>query len=364
MAMFPVLGLRGQPYERGLQHGREARVRVERSLRNYRDLFEFCRLPWDEAQRRAAPYRDVIGGLDPALLEEMEGIAKGAERPFGEILALNVRTEILPPGFMAGRDVGECTSIAVAPRASATGGALLAQNWDWVGVQRESLVLLRFRGRHGQDCLTLTEGGMLAKIGCNAAGFGVCLNILRSKRDGEKPGAPVHVFLRMLLDCRSVAEAVALASRLSFAGSSNAHCADRGGDAAALECSPYGLRVLRGERGTLCHTNHFVDPSAKSWEGELSPALSTESRLACAEQHAAARAKHGVEDLKRLLRDESDGLTSICRHPDRRAPPQLQIESVASVIMELDRGVMHVAPDVPSRCEYATVSVAAEAVPA
>src|SRR5579885_2982242 len=139
MAMFPVLGLRGQPYERGLQHGREARVRVERSLRNYRDLFEFCRLPWDEAQRRAAPYRDVIGGLDPALLEVMEGIAKGAERPFGEILALNVRTEILPPGFMAGRDVGECTSIAVAPRASATGGALLAQNWDWVGVQRESL---------------------------------------------------------------------------------------------------------------------------------------------------------------------------------------------------------------------------------
>ena len=41
-------------------------------------------------------YRDVIGNFDARMLEEIEGIASGAGRGAPEILALNVRTEILP----------------------------------------------------------------------------------------------------------------------------------------------------------------------------------------------------------------------------------------------------------------------------
>ena len=357
MQPFPVVDVAGSPFERGRQHGERARDRVALSLKNYADLFAFCGMGWDEAQRAALPYRDAIGALDGTLLEEMEGIAQGAGRPFGEILALNVRTEIMPASFMAGADMGECTAIAVGQGASATGGTLLAQNWDWVGVQRAALVLLRFRNRDGLDCATLTEAGMLAKIGFNSAGFGVCLNILRSVFDGEKPGAPVHVLLRMLLERTGVQDAVAFASKLYFAGSSNVLCADRSGESVALECSPIGLRTLNSRGGTLCHTNHFVDAEARKWQAELSPHLSTEDRLACAERHAAARPKHGLEDVKRLLRDESAGLLSICRKPDPSLPAQLRVETVASVIMELDKNVMHIAPDVPSRCEYSTVDL-------
>lgn len=206
MPMFPIVEVSGGAFERGRMHGKQARIRVGRSLANYARLFAFHGMPWEEAQRRSAGYRDLIGGFDAGLLEEMQGIARGAGRPFSEILALNVRTEVLPPSFLAGADAGECTAIAVRPAASATGETLLAQNWDWLGSQREALVLLR------------------------------------------------------------------------------------------------------------------------------------------------------------LLRDESAGLLSICRRPDPSLPPEAQIESVASVIMELSRGVMHVAPDVPSRAEYQAVSLEGEAV--
>jgi isopenicillin-N N-acyltransferase like protein len=355
--MFPVLDLKGTPHERGRLHGSLARERVERSVANYAKLFAFVGMPWDEAQRRSVPYRDLIGAFDASLLEEMEGIAQGAGRPFSEILTLNARTEILPPTFLTGADNGECTAIAVSPAASATSEALLAQNWDWVGSQRDALVVLRVHEGEAPACLTLTEAGMLAKIGINSHGVGVCLNILRSVFDGTQPGIPVHVLLRALLKRRSVRDAIDFCSTLAFGGSSNILMADCGGDAASLEFSPRGLRVVRGDGATLCHTNHFIHPDAAGWQATHVPNLSTEPRLERARWHAAARPKHGIEDLKRLLRDESAGLLSICRKPDRSLPPEAQIESVASVIMELARGVMHVAPDVPSRADYQPVAL-------
>jgi isopenicillin-N N-acyltransferase-like protein len=360
MSLFPVIDLKGSAFERGRQHGERARARVEGSLANYARLFPFVGMAWDEAQRRAAPFRDVIGNFDAALLEEIEGIARGAGRPLRELLALNVRTEILPAYFLTGTDLGECTAIAVAPGASATGATLLAQNWDWVGAQREAMILLRIPADGDPACVTLTEAGMLAKIGFNAQGFGVCLNILRSAFDGGEPGVPVHVLLRALLKRASVRDAVEFCAKLAFGGSSNILCADRGGDIASLEFSPRGVRALRPQGGTLCHTNHFLHPDTAGWQAQQAPNLSSLPRLQRALGHASARPRHGVDDLKALLRDESDGLLSICRKPDRSLPPEAQLETVASVIIELGRGVMHVAPDVPSRTEYEPVGLVSE----
>ncbi len=354
--MFPVIDIGGGAFECGRVHGALARERVGRSIESYAKLFASCGIGWEQAQRRAQAFRGVIRDFDSELLEEIDGIAAGAGCRPSEILALNLRTEILPPKFLGapGADAGECTAIAVGPRGSATGGTLLAQNWDWLGAQREALILLRREDRF----LTLTEAGMLAKIGFNRHGFGVCLNILRSPEDGRRPGVAVHVLLRALLARTDVEDAVAFASGLSFAGSSNVLCADAHGGAASLEFSPMGLRVLRPEGTTLCHTNHFLHPEAATWQARLADNLSTEPRLARARAHAGARAKLGLDDLKRMLRDEAEGFLSICRRPDARLAELERIETVASVIMELGRGVMHVAPDIPSRAEYETVGLA------
>lgn len=361
MTMFPIVEASGNAFERGRIHGARARDRVERSLANYAQLFAFHGVSWDDALRQGAAYRDVIGEFDAALLEEIEGIAHGAGRRFGEVLALNVRTEIMPSGFLAKNGAGECTAIAISPPASATGATLLAQNWDWIGSQRESLILLRIHEGTAPACMTLTEAGMLAKIGLNAEGFGVCLNILSSIFDGARPGVPVHVLLRALLKRSSVRDAIEFASNLSFGSSSNLLCADRSGESASLELAPKGLRVVRGEGATLCHTNHFLDPEARAWQSRLVESAASEPRLDCAQRHAAARASHGIEDVKRMLRDETDGLLSVCRRPDPMLSVQARIETVASVIMELEAGVMHVAPDVPSRAEYGAFTLAREA---
>ena len=371
--MFPLIEVYGSARERGQQHGSKARARIERAIGNYARLFAYCGIDWQRAQRLGAGYRDIVGALDPALLAEIEGIAAGAGRRVDEILALNARTEILPPSYpgephpdrvriaaanlKAGvPDWGECTAVAVKPAQSASGATLLAQNWDWLGAQRSALVLLRVRGDDGASCLTLTEAGMLAKIGLNNHGFGVCLNIMRSADDGAHAGVPVHVLLRALLAREGVADAIAFAERLSFGASSNVLCADAAGETAALELSPRGLEVIRGADAALCHTNHFLAPASAQHQASLAPSLSTLPRLERMRALTGAhRGKFSVADLERMLRDEADGYLSICRSPDPALDAEVRIETVASVVMDLGRRVMHVAPDVPTRVDYLPV---------
>jgi isopenicillin-N N-acyltransferase-like protein len=373
--MFPLIEVSGPARKRGRQHGHQAKARVERSIATYARLFAYCGIDWQSAQRAGAGYRDVIGDLDPALLAEIEGIAAGAGRHVDEILALNARTEILPPSYPGEPhpdrrkiaaanaqegvpDWGECTAVAVKPAQSTTGTTLLAQNWDWLGAQRAALVLLRVRNADGASCLTLTEAGMLAKIGLNSRGFGVCLNILRSSDDGAHPGVPVHVLLRALLERDSVADAVEFASTLSFGASSNVLCADAAGDTAALEFSPRGLDVVRGADAALCHTNHFLAADAARHQASLAPSLSTVPRLARITALAGAhKGRFSPADLQRMLRDESDGYLSICRRPDPSLAPEACIETVASVVMDLGERVMHIAPDVPSRVDFVPVAL-------
>jgi isopenicillin-N N-acyltransferase-like protein len=373
--MFPVIDARGTARERGRIHGAAARRRVARSVGTYARLFAFCGIDWRDAQRRGAGFRDAIEALGGELLEEIEGIAEGSGRQVNEILALNVRTEILPPTFPgephpqwheldAGNradgvpDWGECTAIAVPRSASTTGDTLLAQNWDWLGAQRGALIVLRAQDQNGPAYITLTEAGMLAKIGLNEHGFGVCLNILRSSADGERVNTPVHPLLRAALGCRDVAEAIAMARAFDYGASSNVLCADASGEAANLELSPAGLQVVQGEGGALCHTNHFLSSDGARGQAALAPSLSSVPRLTRARGLVENRGGIGIAELKRILRDESDGLLSICRRPDPSLPAEARIESVASVVMELAAGRMHIAPDVPSLVDYETVALA------
>ena len=380
--MFPLIDVSGAPRERGRTHGAQARKRVEHSIAAYARLFAYCGIDWRRARKLGAGYREVIGDLDAGCLAEIEGIAAGAGREVDEILALNARTEIVPPTYpgephadwnrivaadAAGGvpDWGECTAVAVKPGSSATGTTLLAQNWDWLGTQRQALILLRQRGPGDSSFVTLTEAGMLAKIGLNDRGFGVCLNILRSSDDGTRPGVPVHVLLRALLGCGSVAEAIAYASKLAFGASSNVLCADVSGDTAALEFSPRGLSVVRGETATLCHTNHFLAPGAAEHQASLAPSLSSVPRLARITEIVRSHAgKFSPADLEAALRDESEGLLSICRRPDPSLPAEMRIETVASVVMDLGARILYVAPDVPSLTTYQPVALRSETVAA
>ncbi|MEZ5738453.1 MAG: C45 family peptidase [Burkholderiaceae bacterium] len=337
----PTLVLKGDARARGRTYGDAMQKRIHRSLDSYRGMFETCGISWAQAQAMAAPYEAVIERTFPHLLDELRGLSEGSGVDFASLLALNSRTEILPPNYLAIASAGaldayanECTAFAVS------GSALLAQNWDWIGSQREALVLIEAHPDDGPAYLTVAEAGMLAKIGLNEHGLGVTLNILRSQRDGSQAGMPVHMLLRGLLDCRDLGEARELALGLAYAGSSNILMADAGGAVGSLEASPKGARMIEPDGDVLCHTNHFLHADLAPEEANLAGNLSTVERL------SVARARiHEVSDMvsaAALLSDTSAGFDSVCRFPNPAMPAPAAIETVVGVIMDLRSRRMHV----------------------
>ncbi len=369
--MFPVLNLSGNAFERGYAYGIQARTRIASSIQNYIALFASCGVDWKTAQRRGDEFRDVVIGCGE-VMDEIDGIAAGSGFLINEILALNCRTEILPPTFAAGSDgksppaPSECTSFAVAGGRCADGHTRLGQNWDWMGLQRQNVVILRVKNR-GElpDFLTLTEAGMVAKIGLNAHGVAIGLNILRANNDRQAPNMPAHIFQRLALDLDSVDSIIEFARTLKFCGSSNAILADGSGRVASLEYSPSGVAVIEPDQGAVAHTNHFCDLNLARHQAPLSEMLTTEPRLDRANQHITGWPDRvTTRNLTTLLRDElghksSGKLGAICRSPDRSLPPVQQIESVFGVIINCNKKEMLVAPGLPTQVEFEAVSLAA-----
>src|SRR5512146_2434392 len=94
--MFPEVSVAGAPYERGRAYGEAVAPLVRHSIASYARLFA-CRrgLDWAGSQAEAMRFAPLLAEVAPDLLEEMRGIADGAGRALPEIVALNVRTELM-----------------------------------------------------------------------------------------------------------------------------------------------------------------------------------------------------------------------------------------------------------------------------
>jgi len=405
--MFPILHLQGDPQQRGQQYGSQAAQLIRHSIASYARQFAYrCGFTWQQAQTQAEGSLPWLERHVPHLLEEIQGIAAGSGFRFAEILALNLRTEILSRSVVGGShpdcaaalehnlqngvpqhppdpaheckameklidpnpaksDGGECTTLAALPQVTSTHHTYLAQTWDWIGEQRRACVLLRVHSDTHPAYLTLTEAGILAKIGLNQAGLAVALNLLRSTLDGQTEGMPVHLLLRLLLECEEWQQAVERVGSYPYTASSCVSVAGTAGQAVGLqpakatsfEISPRGIGLHLPQGGILAHTNHFLDPALR--EDELPPHIGSSTRLERAYHLLRQSAQTGTLDavaLQKILQDRTNAPHCICRHPDPHLPAWDRTESVAAVVMDLNRQILHLAPNIPDQVEFVPIS--------
>jgi isopenicillin-N N-acyltransferase-like protein len=334
----------GTPGARGRQYGRLAARQVHRGIAAYRDVFEHrAGLDWNEAVAHARTFVHEIESFAPDAMEEMRGIADGAEVSFDAILVLNCRSELM---FAAARSKGEtppgeCTSFAVTCEASSDGHMLLGQNWDWVPFAREVCVLLDVQREDKPSFATIVEAGMLAKMGVNAAGFGLCTNTLVSERDAGTRGVPYHVMLRALLDAESVDDAGRILSSVPRALSANYLVADRSGRAMNFETIAGGkaqIHATRPQRGLIAHANHFLAPEFTAIDAYVGKSPHSLTRFADMRRALQASERLSVKRLQEILRGHEHAPNAICSHPDPAAHPLYARCTVASLVADLTTG--------------------------
>lgn len=363
MKQFPHIRVYGTPAERGKQLGEQAADRIRHSIAIYREVFQhYAGWDWSQVVSHATSYLHAIAAYQPRYLQEMQGIASGAGVPFDDILAINVRTEIMFAA-VARNAARECSALALMPPAASDGHAWIAQNWDWKPHMAETVIVLEATQEDGPDYVTVVEAGLLAKTGFNSAGIGLVTNALVSSADRGEPGVPYHLILRGILDAETMADALGAITRQPRSSSANYMIAHRDGEAVNIEAAPGDFsRVSLSfptERGILAHTNHFTTPpfdlkDVALWDGTDSPFRLR--RLEKAIQHHKPPLSR--EDIQHAFCDHFDLPYGICSHPDSRYPRVEQYTTVASVLMDLAESVMWIADGNPCKTPYRRIDYA------
>jgi isopenicillin-N N-acyltransferase-like protein len=340
--MFPEVIVSGSAYERGRQYGTQARDRVHRSIASYADTFEYyAGWDWARSRREAMRFLPAIEDFAPTQVDELRGIADGAQVDLADMLAVNVRTEIMfssrVRNALALLAPDECSSFGCA---APDRHVVVGQNWDWSPFAVDTVVVLRSDPDDGPAFVTVVEAGLLAKFGVNSEGLALMTNALGSSEDVGDPGVPYHVLLRALIECADVEEGLKRIDGSVRASSANYLLADATGAVVDVEARPGdGSRVHRldrDDRGALVHTNHFVSPDFDALDYADMVETTTDDRLERFSE--IVRAADDVSDLalyERALTDHANAPASVCRHPDPALPEPEQSMTVAAALVDI-----------------------------
>lgn len=361
---LPVVTLQGSAFAQGLQHGEQLRERIAANLAVYFDRFaRETLLPKPDVLAIAAQYAEKIAQQSPGYFEGMRGVAQGSGFDFLEIVALNVRYEILYYQFgkiaMAREAQADgCTLFALLPEANTEGHLLIGQNWDWIPEVQGAV--LHTIEEDGLQTMAFTEAGIVgAKVGFNSAGIGLAINgITTTDDDWSRFSKPAHVRFWEILRCREFNAAVNVVVDEKRACSTNFLIAQPPGWVLDIEAAPEVEGILAPVDGVLTHANHFVEPEAIGVVEPPNPrriySRRRESRL---RELLLASKPVGMEQIKAALRDTQDEPFGLCRHRNLEEPPELHYVTVTSAIMDLDALVMHLTDGPPDQGEYQTVKL-------
>ncbi len=342
---YPLISVRGAPYERGVQYGRLARDRVHGSLRFYTKVFrEALDVDWRWVRERAAPFSEAIAAFSDDISQEMRGLADGAAIEYEDVLCLNCRTEVLDAATVEaaagrrGRFASECSAFAAEATSTAAGSLIVGQNWDFIAGCEDNVIILSVEQDDKPNYVTVLEAGLVGKMGMNEAGVTLTTNALVTERDLGGDGLPFHVILRALIDSPTVSEGVATLQRMTRSGSANYTLASAAGLALNIETAPGGYRdaaIEAPEDGVLAHTNHFVSNHfLRRSPDEYSISVDASTVLRLHRLRGFLKEHNGQIDRERMQSILADHPSSLCSHENLELPSYERTATRAAMIME------------------------------
>jgi len=347
----PLIEIYGPPHARGVSYGQQASARIHRGVGHYIEQLRRSAFDWPDVRAAVAEYLPTIAAFDESFVDEMRGIAEGAQIDFEAIVLLNARTELLQMATRRARggvpddDPDGCTGVVALPQATAGGRLIHAQNWDWKAECAETTVVLKVRREHGPDVLTFTEAGALGRCGMNSVGIAITANYLESERDYRGLGVPLALIRRKVLEQEHLALAMRAIYVTPKSASNNMILSHAQGLAIDFECAPNESFQVHPRDGLLVHANHWLSPVALSKLTDTGIASTPDSLYRDLRVRGLLEPHLGRidrETVQTALFDNFASPWSVCRPPRQSLASNLTA-TVAMVVMEPALGVMEVA---------------------
>ena len=327
---YPLIDVAGTPREMGLSHGTQLRERIHRTVAAMREQIgdEPYDASWGDFQATVVYGREHA----PDLVEEMAGVAEGAEIEFRD--AFNISAHLDLSNWKRnvwaqrnGTNGCACSSHAVVTESD----VLLAWNGDdWRGWM-DCGAIVRGRPDGGEPFIYWSLAGSVGRPGMNRH-LALGANSLPSSR--WRPDGLLYPMLsRKVLACRDTDDAVAVFEAFGRCAANNYLIADRSGRLASVEADTDGSAVLRpdgtGVGSYLLHTNSYLDPGLAGRDVDpdsVCPRLSTARQL--------YREKTPT-DAAEVRAAQSDHTGGICVHREQAC-------TIVSFVAEIQAGRFHV----------------------
>lgn len=348
----PLVRVGGTHREIGRQIGQACAHQVQHSIENAHTLlvntYDDLQLTWEGAQIQARKYLPFAQERYPKYVEEMIGIAEGAQVEFDDLVVLNAMEAVT----MDALHLTKCTSMAVNDERTADGHVLIAHNEDWLPEDEQDVYVLHVTPDDEPPFMAMTYGGLLANIGFNAAGIAQCCDSVYPT--DSRIGVPRVIASRAVLGARTPVDAIRFMLVRQRAAGYNHLLAHESGELYNVEVSARKFAILYGEEGWLVHTNHYLDYNMQAIEDEPDELLGTRVRYFRAMRLLRQTRLHSTKSLKVILRDHMNYPNSICNHSTKDAQPLDREKTVNSLIIDLTDRVMHLAWGNPCENRYHT----------
>ncbi len=347
---YPEISVSGSPRELGRQIGESTREQIQ----GFRELATqqvrlHSSVSVESARQIADDSLPFVEEYAPDALEELRGIAEAAGVSLTDLMLLQIRNQL---NFS---DTG-CTSLSVA--ADCSSGRIVAQNWDSDPALDAFTVVLTRHPDGKPTFTTITQAGLIAYIGFNAAGIGVCLNTLPAP--GRVKGVPHYFTVRKIYESSTLGEAVSAVQSARRAIPANIMMTTPEGPA-DLEVTMDGVRVLQSDqRGLLTHANHCEHPDLVEINSRFPEMIQSHARKQRIEElvETLPGSEDGIAQIQSALRDHQGYPRSICRHVNDD-PETGFWQTVFSVLIEPEQRRMRITRGTPCEHPYEEYGMAA-----
>jgi len=335
----------------GQQIGEANRSQILHSIENARRLLEgtydTLQLTWDGARIQARKYLPFVEEQYPSYLEEMKGIAEGANVLFDDVAVVNAMEAVTIDAL----HLTKCTSMAVNQERTAGGQVLVAHNEDWVPEDEPDLFVISAHPDDEPPFLAMTYGALLPNIGLNAYGISQCCDSVYPT--DSRIGIPRVVVSRAVLASRTPGGAIRRALVPKRAAGYNHLIAHESGELYSLEVSARRFELLYGEDGYLVHTNHYLTPEMQKIENEPDELIGTRIRYFRALRLLKETPLHTLKSLQAIQKDHVNYPDSICNHRTEGAPLTRE-KTISALLMDLTNRQMHISWGNPCESAYWT----------
>ena len=347
---IPLLRVYGSHRQMGCQIGEARREAVQHSIANahalFQDAYDHLQLTWEGAMIQASKYIPFAEERYPQYVEEMKGIAAGANVSYEDVCVVNAMEAVTTDAL----HLTKCTSMAVNQERTANGAVLIAHNEDWLPEDESDVYIVHATPDDEPPFLAMTYGALLPNIGFNAHGIAQCCDTVYPS--DSRIGIPRVIVSRAVLAARTPAQAIGSAMAHHRAAGYNHLIAHESGELYNVEVSARRFAVLGNDDGCIVHTNHYLDPQMQAVELDSDELICTRVRYFRARRLLRQTNCHTIASLQVIQQDHMNYPDSICNHANEAENPLDREKTITALLIDLTNHELHATWGTPCENPY------------